>query len=85
MPKIDLFGGKRSLMLVTPLKERERRSTWKDGGKDTPVIQFNTAFFEIDDDGDTNHATHTCTIRQRVLNCPIDKSVEFSGVGSLTH
>ena len=33
--KIDLFGGNRSLMLVTPLKEREKRSTWKDGGKDT--------------------------------------------------
>ena len=48
MPKIDLFGGKRSLMLVTPLKEREKRSTWKDGGKDTPVIQLKTAFIEID-------------------------------------
>ena len=35
-------------MLVTPLKERERRSTWKDGGKDTPVIQLKTAFIEID-------------------------------------
>ena len=35
------FGGKRSLMLATPLKEREKRSTWKDGGKDTPVIQLN--------------------------------------------
>ena len=48
MPKIDLFGGKRSLMMVTPLKERERRSTWKDGGKDTQVIQLKTAFIEID-------------------------------------
>ena len=33
---------------------------------------------------------NTCTIRQRVFNCPIaphvvHKSVEFSGVGSLTH
>ena len=27
-------------MLVTPLKEREKRSTWKDGGKDTPEIQL---------------------------------------------
>ena len=35
-------------MLVTPLKERERRSIWKDGGKDTPVIQLKTAFIEID-------------------------------------
>ena len=52
MPKITLFGGKRSLMLVTPLKEREKRSTWKDGGKDTctpgPEIQLKTAFIEID-------------------------------------
>ena len=48
MPKIDLFGGKRSLLLVTPLKEREKRSTWKDGGKDTPEIQLKTAFIEID-------------------------------------
>ena len=35
-------------MLVTPLKEREKRSTWKDGGKGTPVIQLKTAFIEID-------------------------------------
>ena len=35
-------------MLVAPLKEREKRSTWKDGGKDTPVIQLKTAFIEID-------------------------------------
>ena len=35
-------------MLVTPLKEREKRSTWKDGGKDTQVIQLKTAFIEID-------------------------------------
>ena len=35
-------------MLVTPLKEREKRSTWKDGGKDTPEIQLKTAFIEID-------------------------------------
>ena len=48
MPKIDFFGGKRSLMLVTPLKEREKRSTWKDGGRDTPEIQLKTAFIEID-------------------------------------
>ena len=47
--KIKLFEGKRSLMLVTPLKEREKRSTWKDGGKDTPEIQFKTAFIEIDE------------------------------------
>ena len=48
--KIDLFGGKRSLMLVTPLKERKKRSTWtcwKDGGKDTPEVQLKTAFIEI--------------------------------------
>ena len=36
------------MMLVTPLKEREKRSIWKDGGKDTPVIQLKTAFIEID-------------------------------------
>ena len=35
-------------MLVTSLKEREKRSTWKDGGKDTPEIQLKTAFIEID-------------------------------------
>ena len=48
MPKINLFGEKRSLMLVIPLKEREKRSTWKDGGKETPEIQLKTAFIEID-------------------------------------
>ena len=36
------------VILVTPLKEREKRSTWKDGGKDTPEIQLKTAFIEID-------------------------------------
>ena len=35
-------------MLVTPLKEREKRSAWKDGGKDPPEIQLETAFIEID-------------------------------------
>ena len=35
-------------MLVTPLKEREKRSIWKDGGKDTPEIQLKTAFIKID-------------------------------------
>ena len=35
-------------MLVTQLKEREKRSTWKDGGKDTPEIQLKTAFIAID-------------------------------------
>ena len=35
-------------MLVTSVKEREKRSTWKDGGKDTPENQLKTAFIEID-------------------------------------
>ena len=35
-------------MLVTPLTEREKRSTWKDGGNDTLEIQLKTAFIEID-------------------------------------
>ena len=36
------------MVLVTPLKEREKRSTWKDGGKATPETQLKTAFIEID-------------------------------------
>ena len=49
------FWRKRSLMLVTPLKEREKRSTWKDGGKDTPVIelkQLHRNRWAADDDDD---------------------------------
>ena len=36
----DLYGERRSLLLVLLIAERERRSTWKDGGKDTPLIKL---------------------------------------------
>ena len=40
--------GMRVTIYMTRLKEKEKRSTWKDGGKDTPEIQLKTAFIEID-------------------------------------
>ena len=54
--KINFFGGKKLFMLVTPLKEREKRSTWKDGRKDTPEIQLKNSLhrnrWAADDDDD---------------------------------
>ena len=42
------FWRKKIIDACNTLKEREKRSTWKDGGKETPEIQLKTAFIEID-------------------------------------